>query len=287
MTQLKIVWGSSRDYPLQAINEGGVSFPSFSANDVLTAYVYQGQNLVPLFNPTVTWFTNNGTQTGFGQGQVLVSIANAQAATLDEGGTYSLQVWWSPAVQPDKSAAIARCTLYVEPSPGTATQQIVPYCQLSDMLMYANWITIVQNADTDEEGFYSQRLQARKWMDMMILNAYRGAFVGMFEDLSVMAFDFGNVGWRRSLGPSQALFDYLAANDLLLREDVVQACAYKAISIVGMAQIGINNQFAAFGAYYRDEATRVASAITAEIDLNDDGWGEMFITLGASNTLRT
>jgi hypothetical protein len=287
--QLKIVQGDADFYPLNTWNRGGQSNPVYAQNDTLTAYLYQGQNLAPIDTLAVQWYTGNppGSQTGYGQGQVLVSVTNAQSATLEAAGTYAIGVQWTPAANPTITKTIARVSLYVEPAPGTSTETITTYCQLSDMLLYAGWITIVQNQDVDGEGFYTQRLEARRWMDRLILNNYRGAFVGLFEELSTMAFAYGNVGWRRSLGPSYTLKTYLADDDLILNDDIVRVCAYKAISIIGLAQVGLNQKFASFGAYYRDMASREAMAITAEVDTSGNGQGNYFINLGATNTLRT
>lgn len=293
MTETSITQGADEFLPYQAVNRGGQSYPAYAAGDALTSFVYQGQNLVPLFSPTAGWFTGvvSGSQTGYDQGQVLVSLANADTATLEADGEYTVEVWWTPAVNPSIKARIVRALLRVKAAPGTDTQAIVPYCQLSDLNEYADWITIVQNADTDGEGFYTQRLRAREWMDWCILNQYRGSFVGQFEELSVAAFAFGNVGWRRSTGPSQALLEYLAADLLIVRPDIIRATAYKAISFIGLKQIGVNNQFASMGAYWGDMATRELSAITAEINLSGSltatTIGNIYVNLGGTNTLRT
>ena len=229
--QLTIVQGSAADWPLQAQNRGGSSTPTFGSSDTLTATVWVGVDQTALFQPAVAWYTANGTQTGYGQGQVLVSPTAAQSATLEQNGTYSLEVWWTQAGVGGKTACIVRATVTVLPAPGTATPAVTAYCQLSDMLQRAPWVALVQRADTDTEGFYPQRLLARNWMDWVIINNYRGASVGLFEEHSTLAFAFGGgVGWRRSLGPSPALLTYLASNMLIVRPQIVTACAYKAVA---------------------------------------------------------
>jgi hypothetical protein len=110
----------------------------------------------------------------------------------------------------------------------------------------------------------------------------------MFEGHSTLAFAWGGgVGWRRSLGPSTTLITYLAANKLIVRRQVIEACAFKAASFIGMRQMGMGGNFTAFGQYCRDMASRLMCSITAEVDLNGDGVGELFINLGATNTLMT
>ena len=207
-------------------------------------------NQTAVFQPTVGWYTANSTQTGYTQGQVLVSPTAAQSATLEQNGTYSLEVWWTQSGT-GRTACIVRSTVNVLTAPGTATEAVTTYCQLSDMLQRRPWVALVQRSDTDTEGFYPQRLIARNWMDWVIINNYRGASVGLFEEHSTLAFAFGGgVGWRRSLGPSPSLLAYLAANDLIVRPQIVTACSYKAIAEIARAQTGIANQWAAQAPYY-------------------------------------
>ena len=287
MTSLSIVQGACADWPLQCWQRGAITAPVFAAGDTLAAYVYPGQSQARLFAPAVIWYTASNTQTGYGQGQVLVSVTAAQSATLEAAGEYTLLVWWT-AADASKTAPVWRGTIDVEPAAGTSTRLVTPYCELSDLLQYAPWIRTLQGTDTDQESFYSQRLQAREWIDWCVLNNYRGASVGNFEFASTLAFAFGGgVGWRRGVGPSPSMVTWLASDYLIVRPQIVEASAYKAISQIGLAQVGLNNQQASFGAYYRDMAERVLTATTAELDLNDDGIGEIFVSLGSTNTLMT
>lgn len=259
----------------------------FASGDTLAAYVYPGQEEASLFSPAAAWYTAGNTQTGYGQGQVLVSITAAQSATLEANGLYTLAVRWTQSGG-GKSETVWRGGLSIDPAAGSGAQTIVPYCALADMLQYAPWLRQTQDFKVDQESFYAQRLQARKWMDWAIINCYRGASVGNFEQLSTLAFAFGGgVGWRRGTGPSPSMVTWLSEDLLIVRPQIVEACAYKAISQVGLAQIGISPQQAAFGAYYRDLAERVMCATTAELDLNDDGVGEIFVNLASTNTLMT
>jgi hypothetical protein len=282
-----LVQGAYADWPLQTWNRGSQTAPAFGASDTIAAYVYPGQSQAQLFAPAVSWYTAGDTQTGYGQGQVMVSMTAAQSATLEAGGRYTLIVWWT-GFGTSKTAPVWRGEIAVEPAAGTSTQLVAPYCQLSDLLQYAPWIRTLQDQDSDQESFYSQRLQARQWLDWAIENCYRGASVGNFEYASTLAFAFGGgVGWRRGVGPSPSMVTWLEEDLLIVRPQIVEASAYKAISQIGLAQIGLNNQQAAFGAYYRDMAERVLVATTAEIDLNSDGVGEIFVSLGSTNTLFT
>lgn len=287
MTRLEVVIGSHRDWPLQCWNQGAQTAPAgWASGDIMTAYLYQGQEQSQLMTLAVSWYTAGSTQTGYGQAQVVLTITAAQSATLEQNGVYTWQIWRTPSGS-SEATCVGRGQLAALPAAGSDTQTVTPYIQYSDMKALAPWIEYCQDSDSDQEGFYSQRLQSREWMDWMILNCYRGAYVGLFEQHSTMAFEFGYAGWRRSLGPSPSLITYLEDNDLIVRPQIVKACSHYAISLVGLAQVGANNQYASWGAYHRDMAEREAVGITAEIDINGDGIGELFINLSSTNTLFT
>jgi hypothetical protein len=275
-----VVRGSDADWPVQATSQGQPMV--FASADTLAGQVYRGQDQAPLFTASAAWASPSGYSTG----SAVVTATAAQTALLEAGGSYSLQLWWT-AANASRKACIARRLLSVLPGPGAATQLVTPYCALQDLLDVAPWIRLVQSPDSDQEGFYSQRLQARTWMDQAIINCYRGAFVGLFETHSTAAFAFGYAGWRRSLGPSPSLIAYLQSNFLLVKPYIVKACAHHAAGLIGLAQIGLNNQQAALGAYHRDEADRLMCGVTAEVDLNADGIGELFISLDSTNSLFT
>ena len=94
----------------------------------------------------------------------------ADTATLEGVGTYHLSVWWVQQNRP-----VAELLLLVNYAPGTSTQAITPYCTFQDMLDVAGWLTQLRGGRGDQEGFYSQRLQARTWFDWCVINNYRGA----------------------------------------------------------------------------------------------------------------
>lgn len=275
--RLDVVQGSDADWSVQATSKGVPM--AFDPTDTVAAKVYRGQGQPVLFTATAVWVDATVAS-------ATVTATATQTATLEGNGEYTLELWWT-AADASRTACIARRILSVFPAPGTDSQAVTPYCTLQDVLDIAPWIRLVQGFDTDQEGFYQQRLQARNWMDWAILNSFRGAFVGLFETHSTAAFMFGYAGWRRSLGPSPSLMTYLANNQLLIRPYIVQACAHWAASLIGLAQIGINNQQASMGAYHRDTAERLMCGITAEVDLNGDGIGEFFISLDSTNTLFT
>lgn len=110
-----IVVGDKADYPLQTWIRGGLARAVYSAGDFLRAYCYQGKSTTPLFVPAVEWYTANGSQLGYLQGQVMVRITNAQGALLVPSGLYTIAVQWAPALAPTEWSGIVRTKLVVEP----------------------------------------------------------------------------------------------------------------------------------------------------------------------------
>ena len=172
MLQLSIVQGSASDWVLAAINRDGTAPTGFLSSDTLNAYVWQGQNQASLFSPTVSW--NN-----YATGLVNLSISNPQTTALDQVGTYHMQV---TATRSGVTVVIIDCLLVVLPAPGSGTQSTIPYCQLSDMLLHAPWINLIQDQDSDQEAYYSQRLEATNWLNTLILRSWRGTSAAYFGD---------------------------------------------------------------------------------------------------------
>jgi hypothetical protein len=280
-TPLVIIRGATGYYPVEVLNQGGDTTAVFAPTDTFTCTIGRGQDQAPLFNPSVTFYTANGTQTGYDQGELLITIASVQSAALEPGGTYAGQIWWD-----QQAVVVLEFALYCKPAAGVADQDITPYNSYQDMLLYADWVKMIQRKDTDQEGFYSQRLQARQWYDQIILNAYIGTGWIPFGSPGVSMYSWSG-GWSYGFTlTSQWLRDQLAADRLLLRPEVVRACAYKAISIVAMSPIGGNN-FQAAGQWFAREADREVLKTTAEIDTSTppSGLGGLPVPLGNARVI--
>ena len=280
---LQIVQGSVADWVLQVTNRDGSS-PAFASGDTVAAELYQGQSQTLLVAPTAIW--TGGT--GYSTGSVQVSPTSAQTATLEADGEYSLQLWWT-SQDATRTACVLRAAVQVLPAPGSTTQAVVTLQRPgSDMLKWAGWIMQVQARDIGRRGVLLAATPGPGVDGLGDHQQLSRRIDWQFRDAPTLAFNFGGgVGWRRGTGPSPSLITWLASNYLILRPQIVEACAYKAISIIGLNQIGINNQQAAYGCYFRDMAERVMCGTTAEIDLNGDGIGEIFVALDSTNTLET
>ncbi len=215
MLRLEVAPGTDYADVLDTFTFDGSVPTTFQATDALTSKLWDGQSDTTLFNPAVTW-------SDYTVGKFNFSMTDAQTTLLQSNGTYRCQVF---ATRSSLYFRIADFLVFATATPGTTTQTILTYCNYQDLLNIAPWVTQVQDVDTDTEGFHTQRLMARNWFDQACLNAYRGAFVGLFEMHSYAAFAFGYAGWRRSLGPSPSLLTYLQQNLLILRPQVVEVCA--------------------------------------------------------------
>lgn len=358
MLELEVIQGSAPDWVVTAISRSDGSLPTgFLSSDVLSAQVWVGQNQSVLFAPAVSW-------SDYTTGAVNVSLTNAQSAALDFAGRYYVII---TATRGSKSVDIIECTLRVMAAPGTSTEVVTPYCSYVDILDHAPWITMIQDDDSGQESYYTQRLRAKEWLDWLIIRNYRGTSASYFGDPGRGA-QYWMGGWaRRSALPSQWLINQLSGgiviqpvtltaqghgytfatvtfsgggtttagqatgfatvsggqvvgvsliqagygytstptititgdgtgatatcsvslNVLIVRPEIARVCALKAASIVGLGQIGKQNNIAAFGAMWRDMASAAAPNIVAELDLNGDGLADLAITLQSTNTLNT
>lgn len=231
MTELDVIIGAHRDWPLQCWNQGAQTTPAgWASGDTLTGYVYQGQSETQLLSLSVAWYTAGGTQTGYGQGQVQATITAAQSATLEANGTYVVILWRTPSGSSEPTA-IWRGTLKALPAAGTGTQ-IATYCAMADMLMYAPWLRDIGTVDTSQEGFYSERLQARRWLDWEIVKYWRGGAWGVFGDASRPASEWSGWGMWRTPLPSPYLMNMLAGGYVPISNSVTIGAAGSGYSSV-------------------------------------------------------
>lgn len=80
------------------------------------------------------------------------------------------------------------------------------------------------------------------------------------------------------------LADFMAKAD---RPMTNRVAAYKTAALIGLAQIGVNNTHATYGAVCNSQFERQLMSYTAELDINLDGLAEIAIKCGSTNTLLT
>lgn len=307
MLVLSLVVGSSRDFVLQANNSDGTPAANlFTGGDTITSRVWRGDDQSTLLSPTTTWVSATA-------GTFMVTLNDADTATF-EVGQYRIQ---SLASAGGRTTIILDAFLALDPAPGIAAVRPV-YCTFADMTKLAPQVTNLQTPD-DLEGFLDQRADAREWLNQIVLNNYRGAGMGLYEQHSWAAFSFSSGGPRRSLVPSRFLQDALYGigqfagltsggvpssgmysttpaafmpmvntnGALLIRPPVRKATAYKAISEVYLGQLGKGGDYSSYGAMYRNAADAEVMNLRVELDINQDGMAEISVPLSTSNVFYT
>ncbi len=201
MLQIEAIQGSAVDWELQIVNRDGTQPTGFLGTDTLTATVWAGQGQAPLFSPTVTW-------ADFTVGTVALSVTGAQTAALDYAGTYHLQV---SVTRSGKTTVVLDLVLKIlVGAGGTGTDTTIPYCTLDDVFEHAPWITMVQDMESDQEGFYTQRLEAKQWLDWLIVKSWRGTSAAYFGDAGRSAQYWLGSWVRRTPLPSYWLLNQLS-----------------------------------------------------------------------------
>lgn len=97
MSRTAKVWkGAGASLRVQCRIRPGGSVPAvFNSDDVLAAGLYQSGVETAVFSPSVSWNTvaaDGTSQTGYDQGQVLVTITATQAGLLQPSVTYNLEI---------------------------------------------------------------------------------------------------------------------------------------------------------------------------------------------------
>lgn len=243
-----------------------------TGSESLVCEVWIGGDHAPLFTVTPT-------ASDAAVGQWDVAITPAQTTGMSQG-LYDVLVKYA-----DGSGDCYYGGLEILQAPGTGTPGKT-YGTYNDLLKVAQWVKMVQTED-DEAGFLEQRIDARAWLDDILLKSYRGAASSPNYEMSIAAQTFAGGGARRTAFPSRWLREQLDADKLILRADVVRAVSYYAASLVGLNQVGFETKLAARGAWCLQMAEAIASNLVGELDLDGDGKAELVIPVMASNTLFT
>lgn len=86
---ITLIPGSSRDLPVQCKDLAGNPCV-FQAADTLACGFWQAGASAAAFAPLIDWNTKGGIQTGYDQGQILVSFTIAQTSNLQPNVKYHL-----------------------------------------------------------------------------------------------------------------------------------------------------------------------------------------------------
>jgi hypothetical protein len=118
MGVLTAVVGEAKDFPLQCWFYGRRAPAKFLSTDIMNVYLcVDNQVTLPppsyVFLPVISWYTSFGTQTGYDEGQVLVSFTNAQIAALVPGFNYTLIITQATIANPSDFQCVGRTQFVV------------------------------------------------------------------------------------------------------------------------------------------------------------------------------
>jgi hypothetical protein len=277
----ELTQGTAIDLPIQLLNRDGTPAANvFLTTDTLAASVWQGSNETPLVQPAVAWGSS-----GAAAGQIVISLQNADSASLAIG-QYYLQAFATRAGTPPRTTALLPrgSTLEILPAPGTSFVARPTYISIVDVRKIAPWIEDLQ-APQSNTGFDDQLADARDWLDELVLRNYRGGNVSLlgYHGFALDAWYTG--GGRRTSLTNRWLKQALAANQLLVTPRVKLICAYYALSRICESFITKSGQYVALAARFRYEAEALLASTTVELDINNDGFGEVPVNFTSTNTL--
>jgi hypothetical protein len=176
--------------------------------------------------------------------------------------------------------AILVAQLDVVSTPGT-TPTPATYCSYQDLLKYGrSWLRQLQTSD-DEAGFAEQRGRARSWIEDLAHAHYRVAAMTMV--VGSQAF-----GPRRSGARSTWLTEQLAANTLMLTDQIVEAAAKKALAFICEAQIGPSESsapYARLARMFHSQADYLGTCLTLSLDTNGDGFPDVNIDCSCTDPM--
>lgn len=205
-------------------------------------------------------------------GTYRLTIPAATSAGI-RGGTYRLLVEIHPGGGSDPFPAFNGRVKFE----GNAGQDapIPAYGDYEDLLIDGSCVADLLDPEDGIADFARERGRAREDLDEAILaHAPASSTWG------------GLRGGSSSIGGRNPYLAGLLADDrLVVTSQVRRAVALQALALICRAEVSPKeDRYAAFAAGFQAEADVALSTLTAEIDTDGDGVGDLFIPLGTTNT---
>ena len=232
---------------------GSAITSTYTGSETLAARVWPGDTLPVSFVPTCAWKVA-------ASGTIDLSVSGAQTTSVSPG-TYYLQIRITDG---GSTYSAFDAQLAIEAAPG-ATATPSTYCTYAELLTYGRFDLIEVPTDYDQAGFLVQRARARTWFEDLLYSHDRG-ISNSSQGWSI----YSRIG--TGIGKNPWLKTALAANQLLVTDDIKEANACYALSLI---LIGRPERAAEF----RFRAGEIAKTVVAEIDTNADGLGDYTIDL--------
>jgi hypothetical protein len=248
----------------------GNPITTYTGAETLSSDLWPGGAQPVTYNPATTWVTPSA-------GLIQIVIPAADSTALSPG-RYQLLTRIQASGQDPVDAY--GCTIDVLQAPGTETPPTT-YCAYSDLLKYGrSWLRQLQT-DDDEAGFAEQLGRARSWIEDLAHAHYRVAAMTMV--VGSQAF-----GPRRSGARSTWLEDMLAADYLMLTDQIKEAAAKKALAFICEGQIGIGEKsgaYARLARMYHSQADYLGTCLTLSLDTNGDGFPDVNIDCSCTDPM--
>jgi hypothetical protein len=264
MDTWSIVRGYADSWVVTVRDEAEAPVMTYTGSEALQGTVGPGRSYAPVCTLTPTWLVPSA-------GTISVPITQAQSASLDPG-QYLVTVGLA-----DSSRAFYEGFLEVAFGAGT---DVLPktYCSYVDMLNLVEWIGKLQTS-RQVAGFAPERGRARDWLDQVLINR-----AGARGDASL-------VPWTTTGSSSgRWLRQQLDAGALVVRGDVVEMTARKAISYVCEAQLSrLEEQEVVLGRQFARIAEQMVKCLRADLTFtvrspdNLDAWPDMTIDCGSAS----
>jgi hypothetical protein len=262
--------GSALTIQSAIVDQSGNVVTTYTGSETLTTLVWPGGAQPSSYSPATSWVTPSA-------GLISIQVTAADSTTLCAGRYQVLTRVTRSGHDPVDGYG---CTLDVLQAPGSETPP-TSYCSYSDLLRYGrSWLRQLQTGD-DEAGFADQLGRSRSWIEDLAHAHYRVAAMTMV--VGSQAF-----GPRRSGARSTWLEQELAADTLLLTDQIVEACAKKTLAYICEGQVGTGDkagQYARLAKMYHSQADYLGTCLTLSLDTNGDGFPDVNIDCSCTDPM--
>ena len=269
MDQWDVAQGSQLTIDVTLRDGSGNPITVYDGTQTLASTLSPGWLFASVASPATTWVTPSA-------GLIAVTLSNAQTTALAQGKYYlRTRLTDGTALVDAYEAAIT-----IKPSPGSASFPAT-YTSYTDLLNYGKaWLRQLQTAD-DGAGFIVEQGRARSWLEDCAHAHFRVASM-------VMMVGGQGVGPRRSGARSVYLTQQLAANTLMITDQVKEAVSKKALAFICESQLDGSDgsaRFAKLARMYHSQADYLATTIVIQLDTNGDGYSDITIDLSCTDPM--
>lgn len=272
MDTWQVTQGIDAAWQITLRDEDDAPVTTYTGHEPIVGTIRPGRSVAPVATLAPTW-------ADAARGLVDVPIPASATAPL-AAGLYLVQVKLA-----DGGADFFEGLLEVAYGPG---QDALPpaYCSFDDLLDYASWIEKLQTPK-DLTGFARQRGRARSWLDDILVGLWKPQ--GAAPQAGQPGFGAWLTTGGRDPAPGTWLRDQLAAGGLIVRDQVREITAKRAIYLIGMPQLArLEQSEQTLARAYGREAEQLVKLYRAEIDLPDasghrDGFADIIVNCGATS----